>query len=211
MKSQSLAPRGRLSAALALVLLSVGGSALAEPHSMVACRATLPEARTQWARTVAVPRFNPALGALRSVEVRIELAGHYRVSVENLGRKACVASTSLCVGVSLADAAGAPLAAAGQSRDFASTLGGFDGTRDFAGTSGTTGPWVPFSATGTGRVAVGLARFVGKGSLELSACACGQSTFAGPSCYALATDITMAANVVVVYNYDGPGEPEREH
>ncbi|MBK7878488.1 MAG: choice-of-anchor E domain-containing protein [Planctomycetes bacterium] len=108
------------------------------------------------------PRFDPALGVLRRVEFELSTRVQGLAGFENLGPGPAIADVSLqsAARVSLPDASVSCVAAHRADAQFA--LAGFDGQRDWAGSSGRLLP-AEVTAFGASVVESGLAAYIANG------------------------------------------------
>ena len=95
---------------------------------------------TDWQRTVTLPRFDPALGELRAVDLTIDARLDGTMGVENLAATAASLTTRLSATVAVArpGAAGATIGTAQPAVTRTDDVAAFDGTVDHAGASGRT-------------------------------------------------------------------------
>lgn len=151
---------------------------------------TLDPALSGWTRPIAIDRFDPMLGTLLRINVGITAAVDATLSVENLG----VGPTSITLDDSAKftiDALGTQVLSftpgswiSGSSQPYtAAVLNGFDGTRDFAGSSGAViaPPHAYTGVTHTQQIysAALLAAFTGDGTETMSVSTLGNVTIDG--------------------------------
>ncbi len=151
---------------------------------------TLDPALSGWTRPIAIDRFDPTLGTLLRINVGITAAVDATLSVENLG----VGPTSITLDDSAKftiDALGTEVLSftpgswiTGPYQPYtAAVLNGFDGTRDFAGTSGAViaSPHAYTGATHTQQIydAALLAAFTGYGTETMSVSTLGNVDIGG--------------------------------
>lgn len=125
-----------------------------------------------WGGNVPVPKFDPALGDLQAVRIRLHVDAQGAVRLENLSaatvdvRGGCRAETHVGVG---GLPLGGPLSVA--TREFADTLQAFDGQRDFKGTSGSSHERLTASGTLEYQATTAdpaFAHFTGQGNVDLA-------------------------------------------
>jgi Hint domain len=178
---------------------------------------TLPDQISGWSTIVTVNKFDPSLGSLREVLVTIrnDLAG--TASVENLDARGWRIGLTQSAAVSVTPPGTDPLPSAEVFDDSTNllNLGLYDGTTDFAGTSGTV---VAFSAadplaritTGGGALTdpADLAAFAGLGTIALPVASTGQSDLIGPPNLLAEVAQSIGATISVSYVYsNAPPSP----
>jgi hypothetical protein len=169
---------------------------------------TEPSSATGWSDTLGVARFDPALGTLEAVNLTLNGSLIASVAAENTGSNAIVFSTTQEAVVTLG-LAGTLHASVALSTGDSMLLGGYDGTTDFAGTSGhtDTGLIDPFLPDGTATLSGSetdpsiLAAFTGVGIYDLPISSFGTSFAQGGA--NLVSDLTLgaSANVEISYVY----------
>ncbi len=164
--------------------------------------ASFPTQATNWSRTQTVPQFDPALGTLTAV--KIVNAGSFtsQIKVESLD-SAQSRITATVSGTLTLSAANLPTVVTNNAANKTFNAGAFDGTIDFAGSSGTD--FGAQTASGSNSVtltaATDLARFQGTGRVTFTQTA--KATSAGSGAGNLLTQIntTATAQVSVIYSY----------
>lgn len=108
---------------------------------------------------VVVPRFDPELGRLQRVEIELTSVAQGSAGFENLGAAPCTADTTVqsTVHVLVPNSTNPVVAFRRAGAQFA--LGGFDGARDFAGSSGHVLPAM-LATSGAAAFETGLGAFV---------------------------------------------------
>ena len=108
---------------------------------------------------VVVPRFDPELGDLQRVEIELTTVAQGSAGFENLGAAPCTADTMVqsTVHVLVPNSTSPVVAFRRAGAQFA--LGGFDGARDFAGSSGRALP-ATLATSGAAAIESGLGAFV---------------------------------------------------
>lgn len=173
---------------------------------------TVPLQLTNWSDTLTIPQFNTSQGVLNSVSLRFETNIDGIVGVENLSPAPQTLSATLQATITLQAPDTTPLLVANPSANFPSiSLGLFDGTTDFLGTSGFTSPPTTASDVQTlgipPDVAVTLADFQGVGSLVFPVAAQGTSFFTGNTGNeASLFSLQAGARLIVTYNFTPPKE-----
>lgn len=129
--------RHLLCAALATVVLPVT-SIEAQGLQEVSYTSTIVEEATNWTHVMDLQRFDPALGSLQTVAIRIEQTVRGRVRIESTDATPAVVQSDfesfLAVVLPDGNAMQMPIPMA----NYQDTFTAFDGTVDFAGTSGIT-------------------------------------------------------------------------
>jgi collagen type I/II/III/V/XI/XXIV/XXVII alpha len=162
---------------------------------------TFADRTTGWQDSLAIKQFDTSLGTLESVN--IVLSGDLLASVaaENGDATASNVATSQTATLSL-DLPGTTEAVAATVSD-SMLLVGYDGTQDFAGTSGridhglTQTTTIGSQLTGPG----GLAAFTGQGSVAVPIAASGTSSLDGPGNLLARLIAEAGATVTVSYSY----------
>ena len=165
--------------------------------------ATVADRTTGWTDTVALARFDPALGTLEAVNVTLVGNLAATVGMENLGTASGTANFGDAASISLAVGGGAALLTASPSATDAATLPGFDGTADFAGASGRYDTGLTGTDTETAQLTdpTDLALFTGSGSVPLQLAATGGSTGDAPANFVTELLGTAGAELEVSYTY----------
>lgn len=177
------------------------GSVTTAPQSF-----TIANSDAGWSDALSVAQFDPSLGTLETINVVIngDIVGS--VAAENTGSTAIVYSTTQAASVTLAltgtDAVSDPM----QTKDSLS-LGAFDGTVDFGGSSGATNAGLTASYAPGGTVtaqtsfgdASALAAFSGTGTVSVPITSAGTSLAQGGA--NLVSQLTLAAGAHVQIDY----------
>jgi hypothetical protein len=133
-----------------LTTLGVAGSAVlvtAAPASALPIdtpyfTGTVPLTDTNWAASITIAKFNPALGILTGVQCYVTGTAEGEAFIENRSRSAAALTTvNLAVTETLAKPDGSgPIVVTIPLINDTQTLGVYDGVQDFGGTSGKTYP-----------------------------------------------------------------------
>lgn len=162
---------------------------------------TFPEATANQTRLGQIPQFDPALGILESVEIRVDGRFVSNIRVENLDpTPSAITSTVggfvILVGPGVSSEVNAPEA----SEVFYATA--FDGTLDFAGSSGRD--FGARTVTGSGSFLLSnaddLSHYRGSGTVSFSLTTAATSRVSGGNLAAIINS-TAGARVEVVYHY----------
>ncbi|MSP01287.1 MAG: choice-of-anchor E domain-containing protein [Acetobacteraceae bacterium] len=186
------------------------GGTIAVRQTTVAQILTLPDRITGWSTNVSVNKFDPSLGSLREVLVTIgnDLTG--TASVENLDARGWRIGFDQYAAVFVTPPGTTVLAPAKVSDDSAIllNLGAYDGTMDFAGTSGTvvsfgtSDPLARITAGGGALTdAEDLAAFTGPGTIALPVGSTGRSAMIGPPNLLAEIAQSTGATISVRYVY----------
>lgn len=189
--------------AAALVALALAGTtvhAAAVSHS-----AAVVLQPTNWETTLDIPRFDSALGTLTGVTVEVRDSLVHKVEFENKSPSSTSRfRDSVYVTVDVQRPAATSLVSAVAKLYATSLVGVYDGTVDYAGTSGVTLDGLTDCASGSATTAdaADLALFTGSGSITLPCRADAWFLFSyngGNANYRLTTQ--ARAEVVVTYTY----------
>ncbi len=178
------------------VELSFANAATTAPQIL-----TLADSTTGSSEQIGINRFNPALGILEGIDITLSGDLSTSVSAENEDATPGFVTTTQIATVTLSlpsvtEATSAPI-------DTSIELGGYDGTPDFAGTSGTivqSQTLLP-STIDTLTDATDLAAFTGTGTVGATISSAGTSSLEGPG-NLLAQLLAQAGGTVAVsYEY----------
>ena len=164
------------------------------------------EQTTGWTNSAAVLPFDPSLGTLQSVNITLTGDETASVAAENQDATAATLSTTQTATLSLDLPDGETAVTTATTVSDTMSLGGYDGTADFAGTSGQTDPDLNQSALSSVTLTdpTDLALFSGSGTVALPLSAVGTATLDGPG-NLLARLLAQAGAVVSVsYTYLPP-------
>lgn len=187
--------------------LSLSGlSAFTNSATTTAQSFTIANSAAGWSDPLAVAQFNPALGTLEAVDVVLNGDIVASVAAENTGNGAIVFGATQSAVVAL-DLAGTLNAEVPLSTTDSMTLGAYDGTADFAGTSGHTDPGLTdgFFPGGTLSFAGSetdpsiLAAFTGTGTYDVPISSTGTSLAQGGA--NLVSDLTLHAGANARFSY----------
>lgn len=155
---------------------------------------------TNWSDTVAVSQFDTALGTLTGVTFTLEgeVDGSFRV--ESVDAAPATVTASLGAQIEASHATLGSLGVVLPVADASFALSAFDGTIDFAGTSGTAGTGNATDMV-SNTLTSGLAPFLGTGTISFDVAAAGASTGSGAGNLTTLFATSAAAAVTVVYDY----------
>lgn len=194
--------------ALALLGSALLASVASAQTAQVCSTASIPLTTTNWTSSVTIPKFDPALGTLQSifVELRGTIAG--AAKVESLDSSGSVVMLAFQGQITLTRPDLSPLVVTLPVANFTDSLTAFDGTIDFAGTSGKTHPGINTSLTNTVTSpppAGDLALFTGPignpGTIVLPVTAQGTSIATGSGNLISQFNQQASADVRVCYNF----------
>lgn len=171
---------------------------------------SIPLSSTNWSDTISVPRFDPALGTLQSIE--FELSGHVEGSAkfESLDAAPATVTMNLAAEIELQRPDTSVLVVAIPVVSTLDNVLAYDGSTDFLGDSGRTyaGLSGDASETQTSPPPAGdLALFTGLGHIDLPIVATGASTGSGAGNLILQFNTSALAEAIVRYDYTPIPEP----
>lgn len=155
---------------------------------------------TNWSDTVAVSQFDTALGTLTGVTFTLEGEVDGSFSVESLDAAPATVTASLGARIEAGHATLGSLGVVLPVADASFALSAFDGTIDFAGTSGTAGTGNATDMVSS-TLTSGLDPFLGTGTISFDVTAEGASTGSGAGNLITQFATNAAAAVTVVYEY----------
>jgi len=194
----------------ALGAVALSSAALAGgPTSTLCFSDSIPLQSTNWASSVSIPQFNPALGTLQSIQFTLSGNVQGTARAESLDASPTLVNTQFSADITLTRPDLSVIVVTIPIANFSDPLGPFDGTIDFGGSSGVTHPGI--NATDSD-MAISppplsdLVLFTGLGNIVLPVVATGTSTATGSG--NLITQFTTQAqcSVEVCYVYE-PNTP----
>ena len=167
---------------------------------------TIPLSTTNWADSVSVPQFNPALGTLTSIDFYLEGAVQGSAKFESLDAAPATVTMNLQAQVTLQRPDLSNLVVALPVAATLDNVTAFDGTIDFGGTSGKTYPLLSSTNNNsfTSLLPADFLLFTGVGNMVLPVNAVGQSNGSGAGNLILQFMTNASAYVEVTYKYDVP-------
>lgn len=173
---------------------------------------TIAVQNTNWAQTLTIPQFDPALGTLQSVEVTFTGTVAGTSQVENLDPNGPTTATLVLTATVSVDAdpgGGTINIPTTPTSSNTANLGPFDGAVDFAGPSGATFAALNASETAAQTVVDPgvLAAYTGVGNVSLDASATANSSATGGGNVAALFDTDAGASVTVKYTFQPPPAP----
>lgn len=163
-----------------------------------------PEAAERWNALLAVPRFDPRLGTLRSVTLRLNTQVRGSTRFENLNTSPLTLTQTLCVLFELRRPNFSVLLQGLPLSQVMESVTSFDGRRDFGGASGRTRTNV--TATALTELTLNnpndLLLFTGIGAVGLPLLARPKSGGIGSGDYVQSFSSRSRADLTVVYSYE---------
>jgi hypothetical protein len=197
--------RGRALPALFLGV-ALAGSALAGT-STVTFSDSVPLTTTNWNRQVSLTKFDPALGTLISVTLRLDGRIEGQAAVESSDTAPITITTEFRADIQVSRPDNSPLAIVIPQVNNTANLAASDGVLDFAGPSGATFPNLVQSATQTvvsPPPRSDLILFTGPGTIVLPVTAQGTSQAIGSGNVTTSFATKAAATVTVTYLFNPP-------
>jgi len=196
----------RLGASFAL--LAIPAIAAAAPQQQVCFSDSTPLQTTNWFGSLTIQRFDASLGILESVDFQLEGRISGSVALESLDALPATISTDYRAALALSRPGGSVLVVSVPQQLFTDSLGAFDGTVDYAGSSGVlhSGISVQDLQSFTSSAPADLAEFTGPagapGSLGLPVDAMANSVASGSGNLSTRFLTSAQASLQVCYNYD---------
>ncbi len=162
------------------------------------------QSSTNWKKATNVPQFDPALGILTGITVTFQGGVQGSLGIESLDAAPALTTSTYGANITLRDYTASPVVALSPSVNFTDLLSAFDGTIDFAGTSGVFRGGIALSGNGGYAPALtpaNLAAYVGNGTVPFNATAVGVSIVTGPGNVVSQILTSAGANVTVCYDY----------
>ncbi len=169
--------------------------------------AALPLSVTNWSKTLAVPKFNSSLGTLSSMTFTLNSGISGTQNIESLDSAATTVTSTLAAQVTVKRPDGTVLLTHTPSVAKSNALSAYDGTTDYAGSSGITYP-IATTSTGTTTLsplsATDAALFTGSGTVSLPVTAEAVASFSGAGNLDSQSALSASATMTVVYAYVNP-------
>jgi hypothetical protein len=188
-----------IATSLAAIVLATAANA-----ATVSYDASTSNLAPDWATTLMLPKFDPALGTLTKVTLKLVGKVDGSVKAENTSASSPASATLKLGAEIMASVAGAALSVKVEPFDGAIVpLSVFDGTLDFGGTSGTS---FTSSAEEDGEVFTfaNLGTFIGPGLVDIDVSADGTSSATGGSNMVFQFDSLAMGTTTITYTYDAP-------
>ena len=182
-----------------------GGTLLTKTQTLTAA-----DALTGAATALSFDPFNPALGKLQRVNIRVSADASGTAQIENLDPVAGSATLGAAASVTVSGTDGTAIATSSASFTTTRQLAAFDGTADFGGASASAITEAASGArltSGAGVVAgTGLAAYQ-SGPVTLTVARTGVTTLDAPGNFDVNTALQAGATVTVTYSYYAPTPP----
>jgi hypothetical protein len=163
---------------------------------------TFPDKTTNWTATQGVPRFDPSLGTLTSVEILNSDPIKSAIKVENLDMAPASIHATVSGDLTLSGP-GVPGLDVITSADQALAANAFDGAIDFGGVSGKT--FSPLTINGSNSTsltsAIDLAKYTGTGTVSFTETTHANSTVTGSANVLVQMNTSAAATATIIYHY----------
>ncbi len=169
----------------------------------------VPLLKTDWARTISVPKFDPALGDLQQIEFVLSGTVDGSAKLESLDSQPAVIVVSMGAVINLTRPDGSVISESIPNTSETKSVTGFDGELDFAGSSGAEfAQLVDINVAETTVLSsqADLQLFKGNGMIELPVQAQGVSSGAGAGNLALAFTTMSSAKIAIRYVYGVVGQ-----
>jgi len=187
--------------ALFATLAATGGAAAATVTQQTTKACATDRAGTDWVKSLALPKFNPALGTLTSVQVTQNASINSSLKVESKNGAARTDTFDLVTASAWIEAPGtnrltSSLPTQQKSHQFTS----YDGVTDYAGGSGWSTSFGDDSQQSI-EAAAGLAAWTGTGSVSIPAAAYATTTTSMSGNYVADWSTEAGVSACVVYTY----------
>ena len=163
--------------------------------------ATFTPFTTGGSQTQSVAQFNPALGTLNSVQIIYDGTLTSDVKVENLDAAPSTVNAQVNGNLSLQGPGGNLLSVSPTLTDNTTQLSAYDGTLDYAGTSGHDFGNQSASAQQSITLTNNLSAWEGNGNVSLTESAQSSSTVSGSGNEQVHISTEASGTVTVIYNY----------
>jgi len=166
---------------------------------------SVPIQPTNWNSSVTIPKFNPNLGTLQSIQFTISGLVQGQAAVESLDAAPTVINTSFSAQLTLTRPDLSVIVVTIPIAMFSDPVTAFDGVLDFGGTSGVTHPNIMATdsdmATSPPPLS-DLVLFTGPGTISLPVTAAATSIATGPGNVVTQFMTSASATVEVCYTYE---------
>jgi hypothetical protein len=179
--------------------------AAAQGTATVCFNDAVPLQPTNWNSSVTIPKFDPSLGTLQSIQFTISGTVQGQAAVESLDAAPTVINTSFSAQLTLTRPDLSVIVVTIPIAMFSDPVTAFDGTLDFGGTSGVTHPGIiamdSDMATSPPPLS-DLVLFTGPGTISLPVTAAATSIATGPGNVVTQFMTSASATVQVCYTYE---------
>lgn len=199
---------GRLAVLLCLMVLLQLGSLLNVSADTIEHVSNIGLTTTNWVSSVTVPKFDPALGELKSITFVLKAHVESAVKFESLDAAPATVTTTVSGSITLQRPDMSNILTVLPFSQQVENVSTFDGTIDFGGTSGRTYPQV--SADNSGSITSpppvsDLALFTGSGEITLPVVATAVAAVSGPGNVIQQINTSASAEIKVIYEYATSG------
>lgn len=194
---------------LGVMVVSMIAAGTAKADTLV-YSASIPLSLTDWSDVVSIPRFDPALGTLNSIQFMVMAHIEGATFYENQETAPTDVSLTLSAELSLMRPDTSAILTATPSTTVNETAGAFDGVLDFDGPSGSTfsNLFADVMQSATSPLPLSdLALFTGVLPIDLPISASGNSFGSGPGNWIFGFSLSASADVEVTYEYTPIPEP----
>ncbi|MDZ4773744.1 MAG: choice-of-anchor E domain-containing protein [Planctomycetota bacterium] len=179
----------------------------------VSFTSTIDEEATNWTHTMNLPLFDPTLGSLETIDVQIAQTVSGRVRIESTDAAPTVVSSTFesFLGLVLPD--GSVMQMPIPMANYQDTFTAYDGTMDFAGSSGITHPEINLAHGSTHTLPPPVPRGVftaapgATGSMALTLTAFGISSATGAGNVVTQFVLRASATITITYGFLGNTAP----
>jgi hypothetical protein len=189
----------------ALALLSTAASAGVVSHAD-----TIVASTTDWTQAATLPKFDPSLGTLTSVQITLSGMISGSVLIESFDNAPSTVTSTLAATLTLTRPDLSTLVVSMPAYVTVDNLSAYDGVLDFGGSSGRTHSAIMATSMNsliTPPPASDLSLFTGVGSIVLPVTARGTSSVVGSGNLVAGFSTKAGATVTVDYIYDEVPEP----
>lgn len=186
-------------------VLALGTAAFAQTTSTQCFSDSIPLQSTNWNGTVSIPKFNPALGTLQTIQFTLSGNVQGTARAESLDASPTIVNTTFSANLTLTRPDMSVIVVTIPIANFSDSFTAFDGTIDFGGTSGITHPGINASDSDMATSpppASDLALFTGVGNIVLPVNAMGSSIATGSGNVVTQFTTMAQCTVDVCYTYE---------
>jgi hypothetical protein len=200
--------RAGLAPGLARVLTLLALASTSASAAQVSYTSTLSIKPTGWTNTVSLPQFDPALGTLLGVSLRVDSTFRSVSRVENTTPVPAPQTVSGALGSLVTyNPSALPLISVAPVVRFTNNLAAYDSLPDYGGSSGVSNARRVATATATQPQLPPFTDFEGTSQVDLTLAATATGFCIGPANFLLAVTPEMGASITVIYDYQEPTTP----
>lgn len=189
----------------ALGVLALGTAAFAGTTNTICFSDSIPLQSTNWDGTVSIPKFNPALGTLQTIQFTLSGNVQGTARAESMDNQPTIVNTQFSADLTLTRPDMSVIVVTIPIANFSDAFTSFDGTLDFMGTSGATHAGINVSDSDmvvSPPPASDLILFTGAGNIVLPVTARGSSLATGSGNLITQFTTMASASVEVCYTYE---------